>query len=138
MSETGFNYMRKNKSMYMRPMSVRCIVGLFVIAAPLASAGTAHKTQEWISVLRSDAAVFEKARACQRLGESGTKEAVPALASLLNHEILSAYARAGLERIPGPEASAALRDALDRTQGKSLVGVVNSLAALRDEKAVIA
>jgi HEAT repeat protein len=119
-------------------MFIPCIIGLFVIAAPLASAGTAHKTQERINVLQSDASVFEKARACQQLGESGTKEAVPALASFLNHEILSAYARAGLERIRGPEASAALRNALDQTQGKFLIGVINSLAALRDEKAVTA
>ncbi len=93
-------------------MFIRWITGFFLIAVPVASAGAAHKTQEWIEVLRSDTSVFEKARACQQLGEFGTKEAVPALASLLNHDILSAYARAGLERIPGPEASAALRDAL--------------------------
>ena len=138
MSKTGFNQMRKKKSMNMRPMFIRWIIGLFLTAAPLTSAGTAHKTQEWIAVLQSDASAFEKARACQRLGESGTKEAVPVLASLLNHAVLSAYARAGLERIPGPEASAALRDALGQTQGKFLVGVINSLAALRDEKAVTA
>jgi HEAT repeat protein len=130
--------MRKNKSMNMRRMFIRWIIGLFVIAAPLASAGTSNKTQEWIEVLQSDKSIFEKARACQRLGESGTKEAVPALSALLNHTVLSAYARAGLERIPGPEASAALRDALVQTRGKFLVGVINSLAALRDENAVTA
>jgi HEAT repeat protein len=119
-------------------MFMRCIIGLLVIAVPIAAAGTAHKTQEWIKVLQSDASVFEKARACQQLGEFGTAEAVPALACLLNHDILSAYARAGLERIPGPEASAALRDAIGQTRGKFLVGVINSLAALRDEKAVTA
>jgi len=124
--------------MMMRPMFIRWITGFFLIAVPVASPGAAHKTQEWIEVLRSDTSVFEKARACRQLGEFGTKEAVPALASLLNHDILSAYARAGLERIPGPEARAALRDAMGRTQGKFLVGVINSIAALRDEKAVTA
>ena len=119
-------------------MFIRWITGFFLIAVPVASPGAAHKTQEWIEVLRSDTSVFEKARACRQLGEFGTKEAVPALASLLNHDILSAYARAGLERIPGPEARAALRDAMGRTQGKFLVGVINSIAALRDEKAVTA
>lgn len=117
-------------------MFIRWITGFLLIAVPLASAGAAHKTQEWIEVLQSDASVFEKARACRQLGEFGTKEAVPALASLLNHNILGAYARAGLERIPGPEVSAALRAAVDQTQGKFLVGVINSIAALRDEKAV--
>ncbi len=120
----------------MRPMFIRSIIGLFVFAAPLVSAGTDRRTQEWIEVLRSDSSIFEKARACQQLGEFGTKDAVPALASLLNHKTLGAYARAGLERIPGPEASAALRGALGQTKGRFLVGVINSIAALRDEKAV--
>jgi len=122
----------------MRLTFLRWIVGLFVILVLSVSADAAHKTQEWIEVLKSDSPIFEKARACQQLGEFGTAEAVPALASLLNHNILSAYARAGLERIPGPEASAALRDAMHQTQGKLLVGVINSIAALRDEKAVTA
>ena len=122
--------------MTIRLMFLRWFVGLFLVAVLAISAEATHKTQELIEVLNSDSPIFEKARACQQLGESGTSEAVPALASLLNHNILSAYARAGLERIPGPEAPAALRDALDRTQGKLLVGVINSIAALRDEKAV--
>ena len=122
--------------MMIRAIFIRLIVGFLLISAPIISAGTPHKTQEWIEILQSDTSVFEKARACQQLGEFGTKEAVPALTSLLNHNILSAYARAGLERIPGPEACAALRAALGQTQGKLLVGVIHSIAALRDEKAV--
>ncbi len=122
--------------MMMRRMLMLLTVGCLLIVAPFATAGDTEKTKEWIEVLRSDAPVFQKARACQRLGEFGTEEAVPALASLLNDKILSAYARAGLERIPGPEAAAALRDALDQTKGKFLIGVINSIAALRDERAV--
>ena len=122
--------------MMMRRTLILWATGCFLIVAPLASGADAEKTRQWIEVLRSDAPVFQKARACQRLGEFGTKEAVPALASLLNHDILSAYARAGLERIPDPEAAAALRDALDQTKGTLLIGVINSLAALRDEQAV--
>ncbi len=121
--------------MTIRTLFIQGITGLFVITAPITLAGSARKTQELIGILKSDSSTSDKARACQRLGEFGTAEAVPALASLLDDEILSAYARAGLERIPGPEASAALRDALDRTKGELLVGVINSLAALRDEKA---
>jgi len=122
--------------MMTQSMFIRLTAGFMLLAIPLVSVATPSRTQEWIQVLESDASVFEKARACQQLGEFGTREAVPALASLLDHDILSAYARAGLERIPGPEASAALRNALDRLQGKRLVGVINSLAALRDEKTV--
>ncbi len=122
--------------MMMRCMLMLLTVGCLLIVAPSAVAGNAEKTQEWIEVLRSDAPVSQKARACQRLGEFGTKEAVPTLASLLNDKIFSAYARAGLERIPGPEAAAALRDALGKTKGKFLIGVINSIAATRDERAV--
>ena len=112
--------------------------GLLLTAVPFLCGAAPRQTQQWIEVLQSNASVFEKARACQRLGESGTEEAVPALASLLNDNVLSAYARAGLERIPGPEAPAALRRALGQTQGKLRIGVIHSLAALRDEKAVSA
>lgn len=117
---------------------IQLTTACLVLSTPFISVGAPHKTQEWIKVLQSDTSVFEKARACQQLGEFGTKEAVPVLASLLNHNMLSAYARAGLERIPDPEASAALRDALGQTQGKLLSGVIHSIAALRDEKAVAA
>jgi len=103
---------------------------------PLLAVGAVDKTPEWIGVLQSSAPVFEKVRACQLLGEFGTQEAVPALAALLDHPRLSTYARNGLERIPGPEARAALRAALDQTQGRQLIGVVYSIAALRDESAV--
>ncbi len=119
-------------------MFILWTAGFSLFAGPVACAGAANRTQEWIEVLQSETSIFEKARACQQLGEFGTEEAVPALDRLLNHDILSAYARAGLERIPGTEASAALRDALGQTQGKFLIGVINSLAALRDERAVTA
>ena len=55
---------------------------------------------------------FKKAKACQRIGELGAKEAVPALASLLGDEHLSGYARYGLEPISDPSADDALRAAL--------------------------
>ncbi len=42
-----------------------------------------ERTKVLISVLHSGASLFEKARACQQLGEVGTAEAVPALARLL-------------------------------------------------------
>ena len=85
---------------------------------------------------RPDASLHDKARACQQLGEFGTKEAVPALAALLNDPALGAYARSGLENIPDPSAAAALRAALTSLKGARLAGVVNSLGAIRDDKAV--
>ena len=114
----------------------RLMIVLCLVVAPVISMGAADTTQAWIDVLQSEASVFEKARACQQLGESGTQDAVPVLASLLDHPRLSAYARTGLERIPGPEASAALRNAMGQLHGTRQIGVIHSVATLRDEKAV--
>ncbi|NLF73495.1 MAG: hypothetical protein GX575_31035 [Candidatus Anammoximicrobium sp.] len=89
-----------------------------------------------VAVLQSDAAPFDKAKACQRLALIGGKEAVPALAALLADQRLNSYARFGLEPIPDPSVDDALREALDRLQGPLLVGVINSVGVRRDAKAV--
>ena len=113
-----------------------CLAAGLCLTLPATMFGAPETTQELVGILESDAPLQEKAIACRKLGETGTREAVPALASLLDHEVLSTYARSGLERIPDPSASAALRSALATTDGELLVGVIISLAALRDEKAV--
>lgn len=105
-------------------------------AAAIAADNPAEKTRELIAVLESNAPLFDKARACQQLGEFGTADAVPALASLLADEHLNAYARSGLEGIPDPRAAEALRTATVTLQGDRLAGVINSLGVLRDAKAV--
>lgn len=120
-----------------RQKTKRFVAVIFVALVPVLSWSQSGDTQTWIDVLKSqETPIFEKARACQQLGESGTAEAVPVLASLLGDARLSAYARAGLERIPGPAASAALRKALDDLDGTLQIGVIHSLGALRDERAV--
>ncbi len=78
---------------------------------------------------------FQKAKACQRAGELGAKEAVPALAALLNNQHLSTYARYGLEPIPDRSADEALRAALPTLKGDLLIGVINSIGKRRDLKA---
>ena len=78
---------------------------------------------------------FQKAKACQRAGELGAKEAVPALAALLGDEHLSVYARYGLEPIADPSADDALRAALTKLKGVQLIGVINSIGKRRDAKA---
>ncbi|MHB8974439.1 MAG: HEAT repeat domain-containing protein [Pirellulaceae bacterium] len=102
-----------------------------------AAAKNAEVTQ-LTAVLKSDAAPFDKAKACQRLALIGTPEAVPALAVLLADERLGTYARFGLERIPDPSVDNALREALGKLQGQLLVGVINSVGVRRDAKAVSA
>jgi HEAT repeat protein len=118
-----------------RKVGPAIIAGWAVTAAVVANAGNPERTTELVAVLQSQAPLFEKARACQQLGEIGTREAVPALAALLGDEHLSAYARSGLEGIPDPSAAAALRSALRTVEGIQLAGVINSLAVLRDAQA---
>jgi HEAT repeat protein len=89
-----------------------------------------------LAVLASNAEVHEKARACQVLGDFGGPAAVPALAALLDNEPLADYARSGLEGIQDPSAGKALRQALDRLNGRFLAGAVNSLGVRREIAAV--
>jgi HEAT repeat protein len=114
------------------------VAGCLLAPSLPAADGNPERTQKLIAVLQSDAGLFEKARACQQLGEIGTKEAVPALAALLSDAKLNAYARSGLEGIPDPSAAAALRAALGNLKGNLLAGAVNSLGVLRDAEAVSA
>lgn len=90
-----------------------------------------------IAVLKNPKSTeFEKAKACQFLASKGGADAVPALAALLTDPKLSHYGRYGLEPNPDPSAGDALRAALPRVKGGLLVGVVNSLGARKDVKAV--
>ena len=128
---------------------VATVVAALVIAAtPAASWGQGASSSaqdgearnaevaKLIATLQSDAALFDKAQACQRLAVIGGKEAVPALAALLADERLGTYARFGLEPIPDPSVDDALRDALGRLRGRPLAGVINSIGVRRDVKAV--
>ncbi len=83
-----------------------------------------------------DATAECKAFCCEQLSIVAGAEVVPVLARLLPDPKLHHRARTGLERIPGDEASAALRDFLPKAQGKLLIGTVNSLGERRDAKAV--
>ena len=113
------------------------VCSVLVRAYGQTSAGvTAYKEGELIRVLQSDAPPAEKAITCKRLAVYGTKDAVPALAPLLADKELSSWARIALEVIPGPEADAALRDAMGKTQGRLLIGVINSIGNRRDAQAV--
>lgn len=89
-----------------------------------------------VATLQSDAVLFDKAQACQRLAVIGGKEAVPTLAALLADERLGTYARFGLEPIPDPSVDDALRDALGTLRGRPLAGVIDSIGVRRDIKAV--
>ena len=119
-----------------------CAVLLLVVASTVAVGQTGdsqspkERELKLIGVLKSDAPPAEKAITCKRLAVYGTKNAVPVLAPLLADKDLSSWARIALEAIPGPEADAALREAMGKTQGRLLVGVINSIGVRRDAAAV--
>jgi HEAT repeat protein len=112
--------------MALRPIPLIAVVVLLFVSGRPAVAGDAQETARLAAVLQSAAVTADKAQACQRLAEVGTAEAVPALASLLADEHLSAYARTGLEAIPDPSAAEALCAALTTLKGAQLVGAINS------------
>jgi hypothetical protein len=72
---------------------------------------------------------------CRMLALVGSGKCVPALAALVRDPKSADAARTALEVVPGPEASAALRDALAPLLGNAKAGVIGSLAARRDAAA---
>ena len=93
---------------------------------------TGDQEQNLIEVLQSNAPPQDKAIPCKQLAVCGTKNAVPALAVLLTDKDLASWARIALEAIPDPAAGEALRGAMDKVQGRLLVGVINSIGVRRD------
>ncbi|HVX13789.1 MAG TPA: HEAT repeat domain-containing protein [Pirellulales bacterium] len=92
--------------------------------------------QRLIAVLSTDVSADAKGYVCRKLAIVGSPAAVPALGGLLTQEDNAHLARQALERIPGPEAAAALKDALPRLSGKLKIGVIGSLGARREAGAI--
>ena len=113
-----------------------CFSAIAPVTLPAQDSATGE-TAKLVAVVNSaDASVFDKAKACQRLSIIADESAVPVLAKLLADERLSAYARDTLEAIFSPTADAALRDALSRLDGKQRIGILGSIGARRDAKAI--
>lgn len=122
-------------------LALTLAVGSSLVASPSRAAdaeSSADKERTLIAVLQSGAPPEDKAITCKKLAVYGSKAAVSALAPLLLDKDLNSWARIALEAIPGSEADKALRDALGKTQGQLLVGVMNSIGVRRDAKAVSA
>ena len=107
----------------------------------LARTGTPEQRQAVekgvLSVLADPQATADgKSICCRLLREIGSPASVPVLAALLTDPRLTHMARFALQSIPGPEAGAALRDALGRTQGEIRIGVIGSIGARGDGAAV--
>ena len=130
--------------MFKTPSLTRFVTLTLAVAAGLVVSPTraadaessADKQRKLIAILQSDAPSAEKAITCKKLAVYGSKDAVPALAPLLLNKELNSWARTALEVITDPTADDALRDALGKTQGRLLIGVMNSIGVRRDAKAV--
>lgn len=90
------------------------------------------------TLLDGDATMDCKQFVCRELARVGGAAQVPQLAALLNNAETADMARIALQAIPGPEADAALVDALATTSGIVRVGVANSLGERGAQNAVSA
>lgn len=90
------------------------------------------------AIVSGTASRAAKEYACRQLAVIGTKASVPVLAARLADADDSHMARFALERIPVPEAGAALRQALGTVRGDLVIGMISSLANRRDEASVAA
>ena len=88
------------------------------------------------AVLAMDVPRDAKDFACRKLMVVGTSASTGALSNLLSSEESAHMARYALERMPAPEASQALRDALPTLAGTLQVGVISSLGVRKDAASV--
>jgi len=89
-----------------------------------------------VEALSGDSSHAAKNFICRQLRTIGTAESTSALAALLADNELSHLARYALERIPAPQAAAAMRDVLPKLSGALKIGVIGSLGVRRDADSV--
>ncbi|MDG2383890.1 MAG: HEAT repeat domain-containing protein [Pirellulaceae bacterium] len=88
------------------------------------------------AVLGTDVPRDAKDYVCRKLMLIGSAESVSALATLLSNQDNSHMARYALERIPAPEAAAAMRDALPNINDPLKIGVIASLGVRGDTASI--
>jgi HEAT repeat protein len=120
-----------------------CSITVLVVALLLPVAARAQQPlpaegneSQLLVILNSDAELFAKAKACQRLAIIGTAKSVPVIAKFLADPVLSHYARFALEANPSPEVDKVFRGSLSELKGRQLVGVINSIATRKDTQSV--
>jgi len=90
-----------------------------------------------IAVVRSKTSTQDgKSVACRFLQQIGTERCITAVSALLDDEILCHYARLVLERLESEPADKAMRDALPNVPDSAKIGILGSLGARRDRKAI--
>ncbi|MDP6044447.1 MAG: HEAT repeat domain-containing protein, partial [Phycisphaerae bacterium] len=92
---------------------------------------------ELLKALNSPKATFEcKQFVCRMLRRIGTETSVPSLAKLLTDEKLSNMARFALQGMAGASVDSVLNAALAKTTGQIRIGMIGTIAARGDAKAV--
>ena len=117
------------------------IITLLAVLTPIYAQDTTLQNvseQKLIAVLKSEAPLYDKTQACQKLAIFGTEKAIPTLAGLLGDKALSDYARIALEPMKYPAVDETFRTALGKLKGTQLAGVITSIGARRDAKAASA
>ncbi|MBT5599633.1 MAG: hypothetical protein HOJ62_13510, partial [Planctomycetaceae bacterium] len=127
----------------MKILRTICSTTVLVVALLLPVAARAQQPlpaegneSQLLVILNSDAELFAKAKACQRLAIIGTSKSVPVIAQFLADPVLSHYARFALEANPSPEVDKVFRGSLSELKGRQLVGVINSIATPKDTQSV--
>ena len=111
-------------------------VELEIRRASLSPESQAEYAAKLASFLHDETTYAGRQFVCLQLRFVGTAVEVPVLAQYLNRPEDSDDARMALEGIAGEESLVPLRKALETFQGRSLAGIVESLAARKDTESV--
>jgi HEAT repeat protein len=90
----------------------------------------------FIDFLKSDATLPAKQFICRKLSIMGTDASVPVLQDMLMNDETADMARYALERIPSQDVEQALLAALEKTDGRTRIGMINSLGKRGSKKSV--
>lgn len=111
---------------------------LFLIAVSLLHAAAADDSffavgdaKASLAILESDASIYEKSIACQKLAVLGDASSVQSLVGLVDHPKLSTYALTALAQIPGEQADSAMISAVNRLEGRPLMGLLHAIGQRR-------
>jgi len=88
--------------------------------------------------LKGDATFAAKQYICKELSIIGTKDSVPTLIEMCVNPKTTDIALYALQRIPDKAVDTALRKVLDKTSGKSKIGIINTLGMRGDSESVSA
>ncbi|MDR2346272.1 MAG: DUF1080 domain-containing protein [Planctomycetaceae bacterium] len=132
----------------MKKIIICVLFVLFSSSFVIAQSGkpSAEETEKNVKILQSifnnnnstptDAQLYDASQAVFRLTQIGTDAAVPELKKLLSCGELNTNVRTALINI-GDAGIIALRESLNSIEGKSLIGVIESIGSVRDEKSVV-